>query len=108
MVKKKMNRKQLLFVDDESAVLNTPHRTLRNLPYQKHFASSTEEGLEIIKTYPIGIVISDQRMPGMNETEFLKQVHTINPETVRVILSAYASIGISLLPQHGMGAEGHR
>ena len=86
-----MKRKELLFVDDESAVLNTLHRTLRKLPYRKHFASSADEGLEIMKKHPIGIVISDQRMPGMNGTEFLQEVRNINPETVRVILSAYAN-----------------
>ena len=86
-----MTRKHLLFVDDDKSVLNTLHRTLRNLPYQKHFATSAEEGLAYMEKYPIGIVVSDERMPGMNGSEFLQEVRKINPDTVRVILSAYAN-----------------
>ncbi|MBA5690571.1 response regulator [Duganella sp. LX47W] len=38
------------------------------------------------------VVVSDQRMPGMNGTEFLSCVKQLSPGTMRIILSGYTEI----------------
>jgi FixJ family two-component response regulator len=58
-----------------------------------HRASSGEEGLNILRTTPdIGVVLSDQRMPTMTGTEFLRTVKSENSSAVRMILSGYAEL----------------
>lgn len=81
--------RNLLLVDDEANILAALKRLLRGSGYQIFTASSGTEGLEILKQHPIGVIVSDQRMPGMSGIEFLSQVKELYPETVRIVLSGY-------------------
>ncbi len=54
-------------------------------------AESGERGLDLLKTLPAKLVISDQMMPaGMSGTRFLSEVRKRYPDVVTMILSAYA------------------
>lgn len=48
-----------------------------------------EAGLRVLETEPIGVVVTDQRMPGMTGSEFLCKVKFLHPDTVRFVLSGY-------------------
>ena len=41
----------------------------------------------------VGVVIADQRMPGMAGTELLARVAEEKPDVVRIVLTAYADVG---------------
>ncbi|MBI2381325.1 MAG: EAL domain-containing protein [Gammaproteobacteria bacterium] len=82
----------LLLVDDEPDVLRALKRMLRGEPYRVLTAASAEEGLETLARYPIQVIVSDQRMPGMSGTDFLGKVRELYPGTVRMVLSGYADI----------------
>lgn len=84
--------RNLLLVDDEANILAALKRMLRGEGYRIFTAGSGLEGLEILKQQPIGVIISDQRMPEMNGTEFLSQVKELYPETVRIVLSGYTDL----------------
>lgn len=82
---------RILCVDDEQNVLKSLERFFIDDNYEILCAASGEEGLEIMqKAAPVQIVISDYRMPGMNGVEFLKEVCSRWPDTVRLVLSGYA------------------
>jgi signal transduction histidine kinase len=81
----------ILVVDDEPNVLQALRRQLRK-NYQVYTAESASEGLTILDEIPIDIVISDQRMPLMNGSEFLAEVQTKFPNTIRLMLTGYADI----------------
>lgn len=82
---------RILCVDDEQNVLKSLERFFIDDNYEILCAASGEEGLEIMqKVSPVQIVISDYRMPGMNGVEFLKEVCSRWPNTVRIVLSGYA------------------
>lgn len=82
----------LLLVDDEESILSSLRRMLRRDGYQIVTATSGEEGLERLAETTIGVIISDQRMPGMTGTEFLSIVKERYPETIRMVLSGYTDI----------------
>jgi HD-like signal output (HDOD) protein/ActR/RegA family two-component response regulator len=82
--------KCLLFVDDEENVLSSLRRTFFDTDYELLFATSGQEGLDIIKKERVDMVVSDMRMPGMDGYSFLKAVKEKNPSIVRIILSGYA------------------
>ena len=44
----------------------------------------------------IGLIISDQRMPGMNGAEFLAKAKEVKPDAQRIILTGYADIGATI------------
>ncbi|MGO9377013.1 MAG: response regulator [Dissulfurispiraceae bacterium] len=81
---------KLLCVDDEPNVINSVRRLFLDSGYTILTASSAQDGLGILEDGDIQIVISDYRMPNMNGVEFLREVRTRWPDTVRIVLSGYA------------------
>ncbi len=87
---------KVLLVDDEINVLNAYRRNLRR-DYELFLANGAEQAFSIIKKYgPFYVVVSDFKMPGMNGISFLKQVREINPDTVRIMLTGFADINITM------------
>jgi diguanylate cyclase (GGDEF)-like protein len=82
----------LLLVDDEEEVGAALERLLRRDGYRIWRATSGQEGLAILAQNEVGVIISDQRMPGMDGVEFLTQVKDLYPQTIRIILSGYADL----------------
>lgn len=89
--------KRFLLVDDEINVLNALQRTLRQRfgGFELKIEALTDpiEALERIGEIAFDLVISDYRMPMMDGIEFLKAVKKIQPNAVRLMLSAYAEFG---------------
>ena len=82
----------LLLVDDEPSILAAMKRILRRDGYQILTASSASEGLELLATHEVAVVMSDQRMPEMTGSEFLAKVRVMYPDTIRIILSGYTDL----------------
>jgi len=79
---------QLLLLDDEESVLVSLRHLFRHDGYRVHATLSPEQAFEILATHPVGVVVSDRRMPRMNGIDFLRQVKGLYPNTVRMVLSA--------------------
>ena len=82
----------LLLLDDEPHVLSSLVRLLRRDGYQILLANNAQEAFAHLATHDVQVVVSDQRMPEMNGTEFLSRVRKLYPGTVRIILSGYAEL----------------
>jgi len=97
--------KRVLFVDDETNILDGLRRMLRGMrkEWDMHFASSAQEGLDMIGEGHFDIVISDMKMPGMDGADFLAEVKTACPDSIRIILSGHsekAAVMKSVGPTH--------
>ena len=79
---------KILFVDDESANLRLLERLFRN-KYEVHTASSADEAIKVLEVHDVALIISDQRMPSMTGSEFLKIAAEMRPQTVRIMLTGY-------------------
>ncbi|MBI3285022.1 MAG: EAL domain-containing protein [Burkholderiales bacterium] len=82
----------LLLVDDEPNILAALKRLLRRDGYQILTATGGHEGLEILETTKVDVIISDQRMPAMTGVEFLRHAKKSYPDTVRIVLSGYTEL----------------
>jgi response regulator RpfG family c-di-GMP phosphodiesterase len=82
----------LLCVDDEKNILNALKRLLRKENFRLLTGNSGQEGLSILAENEVHVVLSDQRMPGMNGTEFLKEVKALYPDILRIILTGYTDV----------------
>lgn len=82
--------KCILCVDDEQNILKALERLLLDEDYLVLTTSSCAEGLRILETTPVQLVVSDYRMPDMNGVEFLREVRKRWPDTIRLVLSGYA------------------
>lgn len=84
---------RILCVDDEQNILSSLRRLFRPLGYQIQIAGGGAEGLQLLETEPVDLVISDMRMPEMDGAQFLEQVRQRWPDTIRILLTGYADIG---------------
>lgn len=80
----------VLFVDDEEAVLSSLKRQFRKADFKLCTAVGGKAALDLLKTQPVKIIITDERMPGMNGVELLQKIKKLYPDTIRIILSGYA------------------
>lgn len=85
------DKPHILYVDDEEFNLAAFKATFRPY-YTIHTALSAEEGRVALKTHPISVIITDQRMPGITGVEFLESIIAEHPDPIRMVLTGYADI----------------
>ena len=99
-----MNKPALLVVDDDPQVLAAVRRDLRSRYRESYAVISATSGEEALATVrelkargdALAIVISDQRMPGLQGTDVLAQSREIYPLARRVLLTAYSDIDATI------------
>jgi EAL domain-containing protein (putative c-di-GMP-specific phosphodiesterase class I)/CheY-like chemotaxis protein len=82
----------LLLLDDEENILRALTRVLRRDGYQILTATRAQDAFDLLARHDIQVILSDQRMPEMNGTEFLSRVKDLYPDTVRIVLSGYTDL----------------
>ena len=82
----------LLLVDDETSILAALKRVLRHENYRILTATSGEEALSLLAQHEVGVILTDQRMPGMNGIDLLARARTMHPRAVRMVLSGYTGL----------------
>ncbi|PPE73614.1 hypothetical protein C3942_12500 [Solimonas fluminis] len=82
---------RVLFVDDEPRVLTTMRMLFRSR-YEVFFAESGQAALDLLKTQPVDVIVSDQRMPGMTGIEMLRAARDLNPNAMRILLTGYSDL----------------
>ena len=86
----------ILCVDDEVDNLDALERLFRN-KYTVLKSSSGTAALEMLQNRDpsepeIAVIITDQRMPGLNGVELLQHVLQLSPNTMRILLTGYTDI----------------
>lgn len=87
-----MDRSAILLVDDSPSVIAALKRVFYAEDLDMHSAENGAMGLEILAQIPVKVVVSDEMMPGMTGTEFLKKVKVHYPFVIRMMLTGNASI----------------
>lgn len=85
----------LMIVDDEPQVVEVLVKTFEN-NYTVVACKSSPEALEKISRYPVGVILTDEKMPPPTGLNLLKQVQLIRPHTVNIILTAYADVNVAI------------
>lgn len=86
----------VLFIDDEVNILNSIKRVFAERDFILHTACSARKGLEILSRNEIAVVITDNKMPGMNGLDLLRLAKVISPDTIRIMLTGYASLDTAI------------
>ena len=94
----------LLTVDDDPEVSRSLARDLRQQygeEYRIRRAESGPAALDALKELKlreeqVGLLLADQRMPGMSGVEFLVQSRHLFPKARRVLLTAYADTAAAI------------
>jgi EAL domain-containing protein (putative c-di-GMP-specific phosphodiesterase class I)/CheY-like chemotaxis protein len=82
----------VLIVDDNEDDLELMIRALKPDGYRVFTARSAQAAFDLLNLHKIGIVISDQSMPGMDGVRFLTSVRKLYPEAVRIVASGSSNV----------------
>ncbi len=85
-------KKRILFVDDETNILQGLKRMLRSQrnEWDMAFAEGGKAALEMMAEERYDAIVTDMRMPGMDGAELLEKVKQKYPESVRFVLSGHS------------------
>jgi two-component system, probable response regulator PhcQ len=87
---------RILLVDDEPNVLSALKRALFDEPLEIASVTSAEEALVTMKNKQFKVVVSDERMLGMQGSEFLAQIKKEHPHTIRIMLTGHATVAAAM------------
>ncbi len=82
----------LLLVDDEPNILRALTRLLRRDGYRVLTADGAAAAFDLLAQHEVHVILSDQRMPRMCGTDFLSEVKSLYPQTVRIVLSGQTDL----------------
>jgi HD-like signal output (HDOD) protein/CheY-like chemotaxis protein len=83
------NRPCVLFVDDEANILRSIRREFFDASFTVLTVESGAEGLKMLGSKAVDLVVSDVKMPEMDGITFLEEVKKRHPDVHRIILSGY-------------------
>jgi len=89
----------VLVVDDEPDVAEALRGLLETGlqgPVHLRIALTAEEGSRMLREGPVDLVLCDFKLPGRNGVEFLREVREQAPATRRVLMTAYADLGVAM------------
>jgi CheY-like chemotaxis protein len=82
-------KRNVLFVDDDEIVLQSLERGLLDESYDKLFARSSREALQIIQQQKVHVIVADMCMPDMTGLELIRAVRKEHPGVVGMVLTGY-------------------
>ena len=77
----------VLLLDDDERDLMLLEQILRPDGFQVLKTTDPTRAFELLASHPVGIVISDQNMPGLTGVEFLSQVRKLYPDVIRIVFT---------------------
>jgi two-component system response regulator PilR (NtrC family) len=86
-----MSKEKVLVVDDERSMREFLDIMLKKEDYRVSLASNGEEVIRLIEKEIFDLILMDIRMPRMDGITVLKKAKAISPETMVIMITAYAS-----------------
>ena len=80
----------ILIVDDDKSIRYSLKRMMEE-HYSILTAQNGEEALNQVRENPPDLVIMDIKMPGRNGIEVLKEIKSIDPKSLVIIMTAYGT-----------------
>ncbi|MCP5516739.1 MAG: hybrid sensor histidine kinase/response regulator [Verrucomicrobiales bacterium] len=87
----------ILYVDDEELSLKYFTKAMGKT-FRIFTATNAAEGYRILLDHQeeIGVVMSDQRMPGEQGTQFLERARRLQPRIIRILATAFADLNAAI------------
>ncbi len=87
-----MTRINVMIVDDEERFLLTTSRLLEKSGFDVIKAASAIEAINLLKQFPVEVMVLDVKMPGMDGLEALKYIKQFNPLIQVIMLTGHATV----------------
>ncbi len=86
---------KILFVDDDEGNLFVCEAHC-SPEFEVLTALTAQDALTLLAKEEVGVVVSDQRMPGTSGVELLARVRDEYPDTVRILITAYTDLSAAI------------
>lgn len=86
----------ILLVDDDAAITTVLGSLLKQEGLSVVTAASGAEALALLEKQPVDLVITDQRMPGLDGMGLLRRVAQASPDVPVVVLSAHGTVALAV------------
>ncbi|NKE64799.1 response regulator [Ramlibacter sp. RBP-2] len=87
----RVKKGSVLCVDDEPNILRSLHWMLHK-DFDVMTAPDGHAALEMLRKHDFDVIVSDQRMPGMIGSEFLREACKLSPRAMRILLTGYSDM----------------
>ena len=94
-------RRSIFYLDDDPAQLEV-FREMFGSEYEVCTSHDLDDALRVLAECSADIIVSDQQMPGVLGTEFLRAAAQVCPDSARVLLTGHVSLG-EVLPEVASG-----
>jgi len=84
-----MEKRTVLFVDDDVIVLQSLERGLLDESYNKFFAKTCKEAHEILQQEEVHVIVTDMCMPEMTGLDLLRTARKEHSDIIGIVLSGY-------------------
>lgn len=87
---------KILVIDDELGIREGCKRALLPQGFIVDVAENGEEGLQKVRSDHYDLVLIDVMMPGVSGIDLLAPIHEVDPETVCIIITGYATVELAV------------
>ena len=87
-----MAMQHVLVVDDEPLIRKFLVETLKRMGFTVHDAPDGTQALQRVKAETYDLIFTDLKMPGLDGMELLRAVRKASPESVVIMMTAYATV----------------
>ncbi|MDE3181105.1 MAG: sigma-54-dependent Fis family transcriptional regulator [Acidobacteriota bacterium] len=87
-----MSKNRILVVDDDQSLRRVFEVQLEQEGYTAASAASARQALSMLQLQSFDLVITDLKMAELSGIELLKQIRSLYPETIIIILTAFGSV----------------
>ncbi len=95
---------KILVVDDEPDIVEIISSILTKKGFNVGSALGGQEAIELFRSEPFDLVITDIRMPGTDGFEVMKQVRNLDEEAEIIIMTGFPSVDIAVRTLKDYGA----
>jgi two-component system probable response regulator PhcQ len=87
----------ILYVDDEEMSLKYFSRAFQN-KFRILSAANASDGYRLLEQHrdEIGLLMTDQRMPGEKGVQFLERARQLHPRAIRILTTAYSDLDVAI------------
>ncbi len=86
------NRARILIIDDEAVIREGCQQILTDDGHDVQVALDGEKGIARARDMGPEIVLVDIRMPGVGGLEVIRQILTMDPEVIPIVITGYATV----------------
>jgi PAS domain S-box-containing protein len=90
------NPPKIIFVDDDTYVLETVAAILTEFGYMVYLFSNGFDAFNKFLAEPVDVILTDIKMPMMTGIELLEKIHATDPETPVILTTGYADLNLAV------------